>query len=55
MFATRPTWPDDIGAELERLGDADGLHGHVDAETLGQVEQTRRGVLPPVVDRDVGA
>ena len=54
-LATRPPGPDEVGAELERLGHADRLDRDVGAEAAGQLHDPLDRVLGAVVDRHVGA
>jgi hypothetical protein len=46
---------DEFGAKLEGCGDANGFDGDVDSETTSQLEHRSNGVVPAVVDHDVGA
>jgi hypothetical protein len=49
------SWADELGAELERCGDADGFDRNVGAEPIGQLEHARGCVLAAVVDRHIRA
>ena len=50
-----PTGPDEFGAELERLGKADGFDRNVGTEAVGELVDERERILAAVVDRHVGA
>ena len=50
-----PAGADQLGCELERLGNADRLERDVGAQTIGQLHDPRDGVLAAVVDRGVRA
>ena len=54
-LATRPSGADELGAELERLRNADCLDCDVGSEPVGQLQDPVEGTLGAVVDRHVRA
>ena len=49
-----PTGPHQLGAQLERFGDANRFDGHVGAEAVGEPLNDGECVLVPVVDGHIG-